>query len=219
MRRTSVETSEEVRPRCGVVSSRPEMVDALAALLATWLPAGDIAVLDAAPRGPGDLELVVVAAEDDDTTLELAREARARGHRGALLVLLAGSKPEWTARLGAKVAPAPWSNGPGTSPNGVAVEAFGAALAAALRDSERGAEATPAVIALRDMVAESRRLLAVGAQLSDMLHRMNNPLTALLAEAQLLALEEGLAPETREAVGRIEAMARRLAELTRAFGK
>ena len=62
-----------------------------------------------------------------------------------------------------------------------------------------------------------RELAAMGEALSRFRHDVNNPLTALLAEAQLLELEPLDAP-TREAVGRIVAICRRVIAGVRALG-
>jgi signal transduction histidine kinase len=59
-----------------------------------------------------------------------------------------------------------------------------------------------------------RHQLALGAAARGVQHALNNPLAALLAEAQLLQLEP-LPDEQREAVERIVALARRMAALTR----
>jgi signal transduction histidine kinase len=61
-----------------------------------------------------------------------------------------------------------------------------------------------------------RRQYALGESARTAQHELNNPLTALLAEAQLLELEP-LAVEHRAAVGRIVALARRLAAVARRF--
>lgn len=59
--------------------------------------------------------------------------------------------------------------------------------------------------------------LALGESARALQHAFNNPLTALLAEAQLLELEP-LAEEHRDAVSRILALARRLVLLSRKLG-
>jgi signal transduction histidine kinase len=46
-------------------------------------------------------------------------------------------------------------------------------------------------------------------------HSLNNPLAALLAEAQLLAMETNLDPEHRAAVDRMTELVRRLITLVR----
>ncbi|HET7187361.1 MAG TPA: histidine kinase dimerization/phospho-acceptor domain-containing protein [Gemmatimonadaceae bacterium] len=59
-----------------------------------------------------------------------------------------------------------------------------------------------------------RRQFAVGAAARSAQHELNNPLTALLAEAQLLELEP-LSAEHRAAATRIVELARRLAAAVR----
>lgn len=62
-----------------------------------------------------------------------------------------------------------------------------------------------------------RSHLALGESASALQHAFNNPLTALLAEAQLLELEP-LADEHRAAVVRVLTLARRLVVLSRKLG-
>lgn len=66
-------------------------------------------------------------------------------------------------------------------------------------------------------LARVRSQLALGAAGRTLQHAFNNPLTALLAEAQLLELEP-LADDHRDAVGRILDLARRLVTISRRLG-
>ena len=59
-----------------------------------------------------------------------------------------------------------------------------------------------------------RRQFALGEAARSAQHDLNNPLTALLAEVQLLELE-ALAPEHRAAARRIVELARRVAAVAR----
>lgn len=59
-----------------------------------------------------------------------------------------------------------------------------------------------------------RTLLALGDSARMAQHALNNPLTALMAEAQLLELEP-LAPEHRQVVSRLVELARRIAAAVR----
>ena len=68
-------------------------------------------------------------------------------------------------------------------------------------------------IAAREL-SRVRAQLALGEAARTLQHAFNNPLTALLAEAQLLELEP-LADEHRAAVSRILELARRLVALSR----
>jgi nitrogen-specific signal transduction histidine kinase len=62
-----------------------------------------------------------------------------------------------------------------------------------------------------------RAQLSLGEAARTLQHAFNNPLTALLAEAQLLEIEP-LADEPRAAVARILELARRLVALSRKLG-
>ena len=66
----------------------------------------------------------------------------------------------------------------------------------------------------RDEIRRTQRLLAAGEIALGLQHAMNNPLTAVLAEAQLLEMEP-LPPETATAVRRIIESTRRLVALVR----
>lgn len=63
-------------------------------------------------------------------------------------------------------------------------------------------------------VAQARRVFAAGQAALSLQHSINNPLAALLAEAQLLELEE-LSQEHREAVERMIELCRRIIALVR----
>lgn len=86
------------------------------------------------------------------------------------------------------------------------VDALLAERARAPRDPERDA-------AGREL-ARVRAQLALGASARTLQHAMNNPLTALLAEAQMLEMEP-LGEEHVASVGRVVELARRLAAMTR----
>jgi signal transduction histidine kinase len=72
----------------------------------------------------------------------------------------------------------------------------------------------PALEAARAELRAAQRLNAIGDLAASVQHAANNPLTALLAEAQLLEMEP-LAPDHREAVRRIIELSRRLAVIIR----
>ena len=60
----------------------------------------------------------------------------------------------------------------------------------------------------------TEQLAAVGTVALKLLHDLNNPLSALLAEAQLLQLE-ALTPEQSAAVGRIVELCRRVVRVSK----
>lgn len=71
-----------------------------------------------------------------------------------------------------------------------------------------------ALDAAREAIAKARRAIAAGELALGLQHAMNNPLTAVLAEAQLLAMEP-LPAEAQGAVGRIVENTRRLVAIVR----
>jgi len=70
------------------------------------------------------------------------------------------------------------------------------------------------LVAARDELRRTQRLLAAGEIALGLQHAMNNPLTSVLAEAQLLEMEP-LPAETATAVRRIIESTRRLVALVR----
>jgi signal transduction histidine kinase len=93
-------------------------------------------------------------------------------------------------------------------------------VCALLAEREAPTRTVPTVPAGPELAAPERELhrvrtqLALGEAARAMQHAMNNPLTALLAEAQLLQLEP-LSDEHRAAVARMVELARRVATVTR----
>lgn len=77
--------------------------------------------------------------------------------------------------------------------------------------------ADEALSAARAELEQSRGRVAAGDLALKLQHAMNNPLTAVLAEAQLLAMEE-LPGDAPGAVGRIVENSRRLVALVRELG-
>lgn len=176
------------------------------------VPRADCVVLDAHVGGA--------------TGVEAARAMRIAGFDGGI-ILLAPDRATASAaelptdpeeRLEERVAAR--SSGPTT----VRVAAMGvsrtipyAAIAGELPGAVVAASLTTESGALEDARRELRaaqRLIAMGDLAASVQHAANNPLTALLAEAQLLEMEP-LAPEHREAVRRMIDLSRRLAQVIR----
>ncbi len=76
--------------------------------------------------------------------------------------------------------------------------------------------ASPQGAAMLAALQRTRSLLAAGAIASGLQHRLNNPLAALLAEAQLLELEP-LDPEHAGSVRRMVHLCRRVIEVSRSI--
>ena len=90
---------------------------------------------------------------------------------------------------------------------------LGQAVVDALQVSDEGGHDSPwsrAVRALR----HNQRLVAAGELAMRLQHSLNNPLAGLLAEAQLLEMEQ-LAPDHRASVKRIIELCRRVVDVVR----
>ena len=59
-------------------------------------------------------------------------------------------------------------------------------------------------------MSETNKLMELSNAVGRVQHEMNNPLAALLAESQLLELDQTLSQEQRESVKRIVDLARRV---------
>lgn len=79
-------------------------------------------------------------------------------------------------------------------------------------DFERPEEQTPAAVdaSAGDTTDPGQRLRALQREAARIQHEINNPLSALLAEAQLLTLEPSLAAEHRVAVEHLIELTRRV---------
>jgi len=147
---------------------------------------------------------VVDATVNGADGLDVLRRLRARGYAGAAVLIVDAARssevdPEAADRLGARSCSLAESIAP-----------LGSAVADALQ--VRGGESgETALRALR----QTQRLLAAGEVAMRLQHSLNNPLAALLAEAQLLELETTLPADHRESVGRIIELSRRVIDVVR----
>jgi signal transduction histidine kinase len=158
------------------------------------VPETDCIVLDAAG-----------AYEEAVSTLRLLR---ARGYPSAAILVVAADAPppdDEAARLGV-ARQLTFAELPRELPN---------ALREATRLEQLAGSSPVAAQALRAL-HQSHRLMAAGEYALRLQHALNNPLAALLAEAQLLELEE-LAPDHRRSVERIIELSRRVIEVTRSM--
>lgn len=146
--------------------------------------------------GAGDV--AIIAERDATAALETLRHLRASGYTGNAILL---------ADVTDEAALQRWAPARTISPDQVPSHLGAVITGITSADASPG---DPVVDALH----RTRRLLAAGEIAFGLQHSINNPLTALLAEAQLLEFEE-LAPEHREAVARIITACRRVIELVR----
>lgn len=152
---------------------------------------------------------VIDAAVHDQPGIDVLRRLRASGFSGAAVVLIDESRPNAAAdatsavRVGARWCPL----------TGNDFVPLGTAVADALRVHDDGGDASPSNRAVR-AVRHTQRMLAAGELAMRLQHSLNNPLAALLAEAQLLDLEP-LPPDHKESVERIIELTRRVIGVVR----
>ena len=190
-----------------LISPSPQIANLVRESLAVSLPS---ASFDAtAPndlvtgRLPTDDCFVVDATSDLAGGAEVLRRLRAGGVRSAFVLLVEARDAALASRvagLGAveQVAIADAPRGLGTS------------VEASLGSGER----TAVFDSVRDELRRTQRLVAAGEVALGLQHAINNPLTAVLAEAQLLEMES-LPEEQATAVRRIVENTRRVVQLVR----
>jgi signal transduction histidine kinase len=187
------------------LGATPARTMALSALVSSALPAAAVDVFDLRMvTSLPDADLFVVDGSGDGSAMLRDLETvRARGGLAPAVLIGSAAAAADLARVGdVVVVPA---EGLGTSlPNAVTE----IALRVASRSGDPGARV------LWQAVDDTRRLLAAGRIARRVKHDINNPLAALLAEAQLLELED-LGDEAKAAVGRIVELTRRIIDQAR----
>jgi signal transduction histidine kinase len=152
---------------------------------------------------------VVDARVHGEDGIEIVRRLRASGYAGAAVVMLDPGSPgadelrEAAQRIGARPC-AIDANFPGR---------LGDAVIEALLVADGGEEDSPSARAARAL-RHNQRLVAAGELAMRLQHSLNNPLAGLLAEAQLLDMED-LAPDHRASVRRIIELTRRVIDVVR----
>jgi signal transduction histidine kinase len=190
-----------------LISASPQIANLVRESLAVSLPSAafDATNPDGLTTGrlPTDDCIVVDATSDTAAGADVLRRLRAGGVRSALVVLVGARDAILASRvagLGAveqvAIADAP--------------QALGTAVVTSLGSGER----TTAFDAVRNELRRTQRLVAAGEIALGLQHAINNPLTAVLAEAQLLEMES-LPDEQATAVRRIVENTRRVVQLVR----
>ncbi len=184
--------------------SADELAEAVAAVVpGAEVETGDLAMTLDPPEG--DL-FIVDGTADAARAMELVRIIRARGAAAPVAFLSGDSgppEPEALKQTGA-VSVVPVADLPLALPDVLDGALAQAALAAG----------SPGFAALRAAVQETRRLISAGLIARRVKHDINNPLAALLAEAQLLELES-MPPEQMESVQRMVELCRRMSIVAR----
>ena len=190
-----------------LISSSPQVGSLVREALALSLPS---ASFDATTPGdlvtahlPADDCILIDATSDAAAATDVVRRLRAGGVPSALVVLVESRD----ATLASRVA------GLGAVEQ-VAISDAPRALGTAVESSLGAGERTAVFDAVRDELRRTQRLLAAGEVALGLQHAINNPLTAVLAEAQLLEMES-LPEEQATAVRRIVENTRRVVQLVR----
>jgi C4-dicarboxylate-specific signal transduction histidine kinase len=175
--------------RVMVIGSDTDFAQTVRGALAAQLPDAGCDRLEAEElrMRPTAAALVIDGRADRTAAAEVVRRVRAMGFTGGLIVVYDGD-----ARA-------------------VAFEQLGHELLP--RMGEALAEASSPYI---DVVMRARRLVAAGEVALKLQHSLNNPLAGLLAEAQLMQMEDSTA-EQRESLERMVALCRRMVEVTRSL--
>ena len=191
--------------RVGLISSSEAIVSLVRESVAAAFPTATVAHVapDAAGKLPDSALIFIDATVDAAAASETAQRLRAGGCRSALAFVVA-ARDESLARTAA----------PFGAVEQLDVRALGPAMAETIERAIGGDGWTDELLAARDELRRTQRLLAAGEIALGLQHAMNNPLTAVLAEAQLLEMEE-LPGEVTTAVRRIIESTRRLVALVR----
>ena len=180
-----------------VASPDHAFADAVRDILAVQMPAASCERLETGNlrARPNGAVVVIDGRSAPDQRDSIARRIRAMGFAGG--IVQAGAGPvEHSAEMGIA----------DVSPDRLAHELVPAIVAVMERS---GAP-------LADGVMRARRLVAAGETALHLQHDINNPLAGLLAELQLMEMDE-LSPEHADAVQRMLALCRRLMALTRSL--
>jgi signal transduction histidine kinase len=193
------------------VADQSSAAAALNEALAALFPSASIVGIDTNVERvlPGGVDCAIVDTSVNGADgIDVMRGLRARGYSGALVLVVDPSKPltasdEATlARSGARAC--------ALGDEGLVPLASAVADAIVVQSGADGVGATHAIKSLR----QTQRLMAAGELAMRLQHSLNNPLAALLAEAQLLELET-LAQDHRESVERIIELCRRVIDVVR----
>lgn len=191
--------------RIGLISNSAPVVSLVRESVTAALPTA--AFNDVAPDAIGKLPncalIFIDATTDTVEAAEIAQRLRASASRAAL-VFVVTARDELLARSAAPVG----------ALDQLETRALGSAMASTVERAVGGDVWSEDLLAARDELRRTQRLLAAGEIALGLQHAMNNPLTAVLAEAQLLEMES-LPPEIATAVRRIIESTRRLVVLVR----
>lgn len=197
-------------PRLVCISTDVDASAALQATVASILPDARAEAADTSiVRGIPDAECVILAVGAMYSAgVSLIRELRARGYERSIILVV--ESPIAVARD----AIAPLGVGAVLAQSALALQLPGA-LERVLQREAPGAR-SPQALAILTSLRHFQTMLAVGEVANGLQHKLNNPLAALLAEAQLLELEP-LGEEHAGSVRRIVELCRRVIDVSRSI--
>ena len=196
--------AEGVRHRVAVVMDDEGLMHLVREIIATHLPSATVEVVPFGGAAASEADTMIVDASVRGLAgVAAVQELRARGYSGAV-VMLAARCDEALERPLLALAPA----------RCVARADMARALPAALDELSAPPALSDDLAPVQRELRRTQQLIAMGTMTSRIQHTLNNPLAALLAEAQLLEMEE-LAEDHRAAVKRIIELCRRLVGMVR----
>jgi signal transduction histidine kinase len=173
-------------------------------LLATMLPSAAVSTVTLAMAPAADADIAIVDQRVRGLkNMTAVQDVRARGFHGAIVMLAEACDPATEQRLLA-LSPA----------RCVAHAAMASALPAVVAELSARPDLGDELGPIQKELRRTQQLVAMGEATSRIQHTLNNPLTALLAEAQLLEMDE-LNDEHRAAVKRMIELCRRLVVMVR----
>ncbi|MFL5561798.1 MAG: histidine kinase dimerization/phospho-acceptor domain-containing protein [Gemmatimonadaceae bacterium] len=198
-------SSSSTSLKIGLVSGSHAVISLVRESVAAALPTATFS--DAAPDATStlaDCSLIFIDATTDTAAAgETAQRVRAAALRSALAFVVM-TRDEALAKKAASTG----------ALEQIEMRALGPSMADTVERVVGGDGWTDELTAARDELRRTQRLLAAGEIALGLQHSMNNPLTAVLAEAQLLEME-ALPPDAMTAVRRIIESTRRLVALVR----
>lgn len=205
-----VARDDDSSPRLVCISTDVYASAALQATVSTILPEARVEAADTSiVRGIPDADCVIVAVGSLYTVgVSLVRELRARGFRRPIILVVevpGATDEDELALLGVS-----WV---------LAEEALALQLPSALvalLENEALLSGSAASAAITASLRRLQSRIAAGEIARGLQHKLNNPLAALLAEAQLLELET-LAPEHLTSVRRMVELLRRVIDVSRSI--
>jgi signal transduction histidine kinase len=186
--------------RMQVIGSDAAQVAALQSVLVAQVPGVAVSAFDPTwVRSAPDAEAVVVDGLTGSTSAaDMARQLRAMGYKGAIALVVADgvTLDEVVLRFDAVVVPESL----------VPTELVPDLATQMMRLEVPGTE----------MMMRARRITAAGELALRLQHALNNPLAGLMAEVQLLQMEE-LGEQHNETLARMLGLCRRMVEITRSL--